>query len=89
MHREKILYNFIFIIAQDMPPRKAKTVGTDSRETSERTKGKNACVGDVRYIGLFSAREPVKDKRIKEHKVPGYPLGTFFAFEGVKSQNKI
>ena len=33
-------------------------------------KDKHPCVGDVRYIGLFSAIELVKDKRTKEALVP-------------------
>ncbi|MDF2474046.1 MAG: hypothetical protein K0R21_1828 [Anaerocolumna sp.] len=36
----------------------------------EEMKTKHACVGDVRYIGLFSAVELVKDKKTKEALVP-------------------
>ncbi len=36
----------------------------------EDLKTKHACVGDVRYIGLFSAVELVKDKATKEALVP-------------------
>ena len=36
----------------------------------EDLKAKHACVGDVRYIGLFSAVELVKDKATKEAIVP-------------------
>ncbi|MDW7670370.1 MAG: aminotransferase class III-fold pyridoxal phosphate-dependent enzyme [Bacillota bacterium] len=36
----------------------------------EDLKEKHACVGDVRYIGLFSAVELVKDKTTKEPLVP-------------------
>jgi len=36
----------------------------------EKLKAKHACVGDVRYIGLFSAVELVKDKETKEPLVP-------------------
>lgn len=36
----------------------------------EDIKAKHACVGDVRYIGLFSAVELVKDKDTKEPLVP-------------------
>ena len=36
----------------------------------EDIKAKHACVGDVRYIGLFSAVELVKDKATKEPLVP-------------------
>ncbi|MDR3313987.1 MAG: aminotransferase class III-fold pyridoxal phosphate-dependent enzyme [Oscillospiraceae bacterium] len=36
----------------------------------EEQKQKHACVGDVRYIGLFSAVELVKDKASKEPLVP-------------------
>lgn len=36
----------------------------------EELKAKHLCVGDVRYIGLFSAVELVKDKETKEALVP-------------------
>lgn len=36
----------------------------------EALKAKHACIGDVRYIGLFSAIEFVKDKKTKEALVP-------------------
>ncbi|MDD3213918.1 MAG: aminotransferase class III-fold pyridoxal phosphate-dependent enzyme [Eubacteriales bacterium] len=36
----------------------------------EKLKAAHACVGDVRYIGLFSAIELVKDKATKEPLVP-------------------
>ncbi|MDF2609801.1 MAG: hypothetical protein K0R92_1275 [Lachnospiraceae bacterium] len=36
----------------------------------EEMKAKHACVGDVRYIGLFSAVELVKNKKTKEALVP-------------------
>ena len=36
----------------------------------EEQKAKHACVGDVRYIGLFSAVELVKDKQTKEPLTP-------------------
>ena len=36
----------------------------------EKLKEKHPCVGDVRYIGLFSAIELVKDKKTKEPLVP-------------------
>lgn len=39
-------------------------------EILEELKEKHACVGDVRYIGLFSAIELVKDKATKEALVP-------------------
>lgn len=43
-----------------------KLLGT----TLERFKKKHSCVGDVRYIGLFSAVELVRDKLTKEPLVP-------------------
>ena len=45
-------------------------VGKVLGETLEALKAKHACVGDVRYIGLFSAIELVKDKATKEALVP-------------------
>mgnify|MGYP000352749756 FL=1 len=39
-------------------------------ELLEDLKAKHACVGDVRYIGLFSGVELVKDKTTKEPLVP-------------------
>ena len=45
-------------------------VGKVLAEELEALKAKHACVGDVRYIGLFSAIELVKDKKTKEPLVP-------------------
>lgn len=45
-------------------------VGKVLGETLEAFKEKHPCVGDVRYIGLFSAVELVKDKITKEPLVP-------------------
>ncbi len=45
-------------------------VGKVLGEELEKLKAKHACVGDVRYIGLFSAIELVKDKKTKEPIVP-------------------
>lgn len=39
-------------------------------ELLEELKAKHKCVGDVRYIGLFSAIELVKDKTTREALVP-------------------
>lgn len=39
-------------------------------EILEELKAKHKCVGDVRYIGLFSAVELVKDKAAREPLVP-------------------
>lgn len=39
-------------------------------EILEELKAKHACVGDVRYIGLFSSIELVKDKETREPLVP-------------------
>ena len=41
-------------------------VGKALGEELEALKEKHPCVGDVRYIGLFSAVELVKDKKTKE-----------------------
>ncbi len=46
------------------------TVGKLLGELEEELKEKHACVGDVRYIGLWSAIELVKDKETKEALVP-------------------
>ncbi|MCH3971423.1 MAG: aminotransferase class III-fold pyridoxal phosphate-dependent enzyme [Oscillospiraceae bacterium] len=50
-------------------------------ELLEDLKVKHACVGDVRYIGLFSAIELVKDKKTKEPMVSygGDPTGVMKA----------
>ncbi len=45
-------------------------VGKVLGELLEDIKSKHACVGDVRYIGLFSSIELVKDKETKEPLVP-------------------
>lgn len=45
-------------------------VGKVLGEEEEKLKAKHACVGDVRYIGLWSAIELVKDKKTKEPLVP-------------------
>lgn len=45
-------------------------VGKVLGEILEELKTKHACVGDVRYIGLFSSIELVKDKATKEPLVP-------------------
>jgi taurine---2-oxoglutarate transaminase len=47
-----------------------KQVGKVLGEILESLKQKHACVGDVRYIGLFSVVELVKDKASKELLVP-------------------
>ena len=47
-----------------------KAVGKVLGEKLEELKASHACVGDVRYIGLFSAIELVKDKTTKEAIVP-------------------
>lgn len=45
-------------------------VGVVLGELLEDLKAKHSCVGDVRYIGLFSMIELVKDKETKEPMVP-------------------
>lgn len=45
-------------------------VGKVLGELLEEMKAKHPCVGDVRYIGLFSAVELVKDKKTREALVP-------------------
>lgn len=48
----------------------SKKVGKVLGELLEKLKEKHPCVGDARYIGLFSAVELVKDKTTKEAIVP-------------------
>jgi taurine--2-oxoglutarate transaminase len=45
-------------------------VGKVLGQLLEEMKAKHACVGDVRYIGLFSCLELVKNKDTKEAIVP-------------------
>lgn len=47
-----------------------KEVGEKLGEALESLKEKHSCVGDVRYIGLFSCIELVKNKKTKEPLVP-------------------
>jgi taurine--2-oxoglutarate transaminase len=47
-----------------------QTCGKVLGEMLEKLKAAHACVGDVRYIGLFAAIELVKDKKTKEALVP-------------------
>jgi taurine--2-oxoglutarate transaminase len=49
---------------------KVRTSGLVLGQLLEDLKEKHACVGDVRYIGLFSAIELVKDKNTRECLVP-------------------
>lgn len=51
-------------------PEHVQEVGKVLGELLEELKEKHPCVGDVRYIGLFSAVELVKDKETKEPLVP-------------------
>lgn len=48
----------------------SKKMGVILGEILENLKAKHQCVGDVRYIGLFSGIELVKDKVTKEPLVP-------------------
>ncbi|MGN0364197.1 MAG: aminotransferase class III-fold pyridoxal phosphate-dependent enzyme [Bilifractor sp.] len=47
-----------------------REVGKVLGDILEDLKGKHPCVGDVRYIGLFSSIELVKDKETREPLVP-------------------
>ena len=47
-----------------------REVGQVLGQVLEEIKKKHACVGDVRYIGLFSSIELVKDKESREPLVP-------------------
>ena len=66
-------------------------VGKVLGENLEAMKAKHPCVGDVRYIGLFSAIELVKDKKTKEALVPygKDPEGIMGSILGLLSQKKI
>jgi taurine--2-oxoglutarate transaminase len=59
-------------------------------ETLENMKAGHTCVGDVRYIGLFSAVELVKDKATREALVPygRDPEGVMGRILGLLSQRK-
>ena len=58
-----------YYIEQDIAGHVAE-VGKVLGELLEEMKAKHPCVGDVRYIGLFSAVELVKDKKTREALVP-------------------
>lgn len=51
-------------------PAHVREVGKTLGEILEQMKKDHSCVGDVRYIGLFSAVELVKNKETKEALVP-------------------
>lgn len=59
--------------------------GAELGKGLEMLKAKHPCVGDVRYIGLFSAVELVKSKETKEALVPygGDPKGTMKQIVGM------
>lgn len=63
-------------------------VGKVLGEELEAIKAKHACVGDVRYIGLFAAVELVKDKATKEPIVAygGDPKGVMGKIVGMLKQ---
>lgn len=61
----------------------AVTVGRYLGERLEELKGKHACIGDVRYIGLFTAIEIVRDKLSKEPIDPLTETGKFLRDHGL------
>ena len=65
-------------------------VGKILGEKLEELKAAHACVGDVRYIGLFSCVELVKDKATKEALVPyGMdPMGIMGQIVGLLKERK-
>ena len=67
-----------------------KASGAVLGETLEKLKETHACVGDVRYIGLFAAIELVKDKTTKEALVPygQDPDGVMAKIKGLLAQRK-
>ncbi len=58
-----------YYLEHDIPAH-VQEVGSVLGELLEEMKGKHPCVGDVRYIGLFSAVELVKNKETREPIVP-------------------
>ena len=58
-----------YYLKHDIPSHVQK-VGKVLGEILEELKAKHPCVGDVRYIGLFSSIELVKDKKTREPIVP-------------------
>ena len=58
-----------YYLKHDLPGHVTE-VGKVLGELLEEMKAKHPCVGDVRYIGLFSAVELVKDKTTREPLVP-------------------
>jgi taurine--2-oxoglutarate transaminase len=60
----------------------AKTVGKYLGEQLEDLKKKHPCIGDVRYIGMFTAMELVKNRETKEPLDPT-PLKNFLLQHGV------
>ena len=58
-----------YYLKHDIPGHVQK-VGKVLGEILEELKAKHPCVGDVRYIGLFSSIELVKDKKTREPIVP-------------------
>lgn len=65
-------------------------VGTHLGEILEKMKDKHPCVGDVRYIGLFSSVELVKDKDSREPLVPygKDPQGTMGKIVGMLKERR-
>ena len=58
-----------YYLEHDIPAH-VQEVGSVLGELLEEMKEKHPCVGDVRYIGLFSAVELVKNKETREPIVP-------------------
>ena len=58
-----------YYLEHDIPSH-VQQVGKVLGEILEEMKSKHPCVGDVRYIGLFSSIELVKDKKTREPIVP-------------------
>jgi len=57
----------------------ARKMGQVMGRELERLKARHPCVGDVRYLGLFTIIELVKDRRTKEPLVPFNPKGADMA----------
>ena len=78
-----------YYLEHDIPSH-VQQVGKVLGEILEEMKSKHPCVGDVRYIGLFSSIELVKDKKTRESIVPygRDPEGTMGKILGMRKKKR-